>query len=372
MKILQAVFFGVLFVIASVALLFWGEGRAVATARALAEGARIVISADATGIDAANDGKLIHVSGEAVPQDTPRDTLFGIAAEGAVTLHRKVEMLQWKEITRDVEQTGSDGKTFKTIDYRYEKVWSGTPIDSASFHGASAPQNPSMPVEGESVDVAVVKLGAFSVAGSRISPLARFAPIPLTDAGIRQASAALRSTRPVWRVNDVFVSAENPDTPEVGDVRVNFSRGDVSRVSVVGLQEGEGLNDYLASNGKAIFLAESGDVPAQAMFKTANDDNTVLTWVLRGLGLFLMFFGFMMLLSPLTETLGRLSLIGELINGGAMLAALGMTMLVGGVVIGIGWIFFRPILGIAIILCGVLLAYGIGKLGGRKQPVTTG
>ena len=366
MKIIQAVLFGILFVLASVILLFWGEGRAVATARALAEGAKLVISVDASSVDTANEGKLVHVSGNAVPQDVPADQQFGIAADGAIALRRKVEMLQWTEIARDVKQTGSDGSTINSTQYSYEKKWASSPIDSSSFRGASAPVNPPMPVEGESFVAALVELGAFSVAGQKLASLASFRPVALNDRETRQAAAAIGSARPIWLVNDIFISADDPGQPQIGDLKVSFARGDVSTVSVIGKQQGGRVTDYSASNGKDIFLAENGTVPADAMFKTAIENNIVLTWVLRGVGLLTMLIGFALIFSPLTETLGRLPFVGGLINGGVMLAAVAMTLLLGGVVIGIGWIFFRPLLGIAIIVGGVSLAYGLGKLAPRK------
>src|SRR5690242_11372948 len=104
MGILKSAVFGLLLVVAAVVLLFWAEGRAVATARALEEGAGIVLSADSSKLDPANEGKLVHISGDAVAQGVPADTRFGITAEGAVRLVREVEMLQWKEVAREVER----------------------------------------------------------------------------------------------------------------------------------------------------------------------------------------------------------------------------------------------------------------------------
>src|SRR5689334_9251155 len=43
--------------------LFWNEGRAVQTARSLAEGGSAVVSVESNRVDPSNDGKLIHVTG---------------------------------------------------------------------------------------------------------------------------------------------------------------------------------------------------------------------------------------------------------------------------------------------------------------------
>jgi hypothetical protein len=369
MGILKSAFFGLLLIAAAAILLFWAEGRAVNTARALEEGAGLVIEIDAGKVDPANDGKLVHLSGHAVAQDVPADTRFGTKAEGAMRLVRKVEMLQWREVAREVERTGNDGKVVKTTVYDYEKVWSAMPISSSGFKAASAPKNPPMPVQGDTFDVLAAKVGGFTIAGNEVAALSRKTPLPLADAGIRQAAAALGGTKPMWLVNDMFLSASDPDSPEIGDIRIGYERGDVTRVSAVGKQQGERLIDYTTSNGRDVFLIQNGQASAQEMFKDAISGNVFLTWVIRIAGLALMFGGFLLSFTPLTMTLGRIPLIGGLVRGGASLVSVIMTLLLGGLVIGLGWIFFRPLLGIAIILAGVVLAFALGYFGKKKEAV---
>ncbi len=62
---LRGILVGLLLAGIGICLLFWGEGRAVRRAKALKEGASTVISAPATAPLAANEGKLVHFSGEA-------------------------------------------------------------------------------------------------------------------------------------------------------------------------------------------------------------------------------------------------------------------------------------------------------------------
>ena len=56
---------GLVLIVASIVGIFWNEGRAIDTARALAEGAGAVVSVDASAVDPANEGKLVHVMGAA-------------------------------------------------------------------------------------------------------------------------------------------------------------------------------------------------------------------------------------------------------------------------------------------------------------------
>src|SRR5262245_50116577 len=84
---------GLVLMVGMVVLLFWNEGRAVQTAKSLAEGAGAVVSVGVDGVDQANEGKLVHVTGPVTTDSTPSDDDFGVSAAG-VRLVRKVEMYQ--------------------------------------------------------------------------------------------------------------------------------------------------------------------------------------------------------------------------------------------------------------------------------------
>ncbi|MBV8315052.1 MAG: hypothetical protein JOZ53_08950, partial [Planctomycetaceae bacterium] len=72
--------FGLILFLASFVVLFWNEGRSVRTAKALAEGQAAVVSIPSDRVDAANEGKLVHISGEATTDQTLEDPQFHISA----------------------------------------------------------------------------------------------------------------------------------------------------------------------------------------------------------------------------------------------------------------------------------------------------
>ena len=140
-------FAGVLFGFALIAvacvLLFWNEGRAVTTARSLAEGAGLVHTVAADRIDPANEGRLIHVSGMLTAAGPALDTEFGMKSNG-VRLMRRVEMFQWtEEQDSETQKKLGGGETTKTT-YRYAKNWADHPIDSTKFKERSGHTNPQM------------------------------------------------------------------------------------------------------------------------------------------------------------------------------------------------------------------------------------
>ena len=55
----------------------------------------------------------------------------------------------------------------------------------------------------------------------------------------------------------------------------------------------------------------------------------------------------------LTGTLGQIPVVGGLVRGGAFLFGLAMTLALGSIVIAAGWIFYRPLLALAIAAIGI-------------------
>lgn len=127
---------GVLF-IAGIPLLFWNEGRSVKTTQALEEGAANCVAVpSADTIDAANEGKLIHVTGTAKTDDVLTDDIFsGISIKG-MRLSRTVEYYQWVENEKKEKKKNLGGSETTTTTYTYSKKWVSRPEDSSEFKEA--------------------------------------------------------------------------------------------------------------------------------------------------------------------------------------------------------------------------------------------
>jgi hypothetical protein len=103
-------------------------------------------------------------------------------------------------------------------------------------------------------------------------------------------------------------------------------------------------------------------MPAAAMFAAAEDDNAILTWVLRLVGALVIFFAFSLLFAPLKVVADIIPPLGWLVGFGTGLLAAMLTLVLAPVIIAIAWLTFRPLLAGAIILVGLALAFGISRL----------
>ncbi len=135
------VLFGLILIAGMIVLLFWNEGRAVQTEKALAEGAGAVVLVENAPVDPANDGKLIHVTGPVVTGQVLTDDAFGIEVEG-IRLVRTVEMFQWVESESSETKTSLGGGEDTVTTYTYSKEWKEGRVDSSEFKQPDNHQNP--------------------------------------------------------------------------------------------------------------------------------------------------------------------------------------------------------------------------------------
>ncbi|MFB2552642.1 TMEM43 family protein [Ensifer soli] len=365
---------GPLLLVAMVWLLSWNEGRSVAVYRALAEGASLVTDVGAEAVDPANEGRLVHVSGRVTPGSVPADPMFGVGAEGAVGLSRHVEMFQWVEDSRSETRTTLGGGEETVTTYSYRRDWRSGAVDSSGFRQAGH-DNPAFPVESARFTVPRAAVGAFSVDGAVLA--AEAAPQPATLPGdIEARGRALFGGRQAIRdAGTLVIASRSLASPAIGDLRIGFTRLDIAEASLVGAQQGDAITAYRASNGRALLLAENGRVPAEAMFATARAENRLVTWLVRLGGVFGLFLAFAMALSILGIAADVVPFLGGIVRFGTSVLALVLALVVGGVVIALAWIAYRPLLALGILAAALAAAALVAALRRRKAapaPVTFG
>ena len=355
---IKGVLFGLLLVVVAFPLLFWNEGRAVRTAKSLAEGRGAVVTASAERLDPANEGKLVHVAGRAKTAETVADPLFGVQAPNALRLKRKVEMLQWKETSKSEKKDKVGGGTETTTTYSYSQEWSETLVDSSRFKQPDGHRNPaSMPAKSEQWLASGVRLGAYTLSRAQVERIGGDEPLAVAGA---QPKADLG--RELREHAGGFFAGADPNAPKVGDLRITYARVGESDVTIVARQAGASFEPYRAQAGSTVDLQRRGIATADEMFSSAESANVAMTWILRGVGLALMVFGIGLVLRPLSVLASVLPILGDIVGAGTGLIA----MLVGGVLsvvtIAIAWIFYRPLLGIGLLAVAAGLGYGIVHL----------
>lgn len=360
---------GLVLLVASIWLLIWNEGRAIQTYRALSEGASQVVSVDGAAVDPANEGKLVHISGAVKSDQVPQDSQFGVTANGAVGLSRNVEMYQWIEKSESQTKKTLGGGEETTTTYSYAKEWRSDVVDSSRFKQPDDHRNPTSMPDGATFTARTAHVGAFSVRGKDMAGIGDYSRLSLTDSDLQQITAQVDASRPAKRNADGAYIGLNENLPNVGDLRITFQRIDVQTASIIGKQNHDALIPYQTTNHRDVFLTAAGDVNAGQMFKSAESENNVITWLVRAGGLFGLFVSFKLVFGLLPILGDLIPIVGSILGFGTSIVAFVLTLLVGPIVIAIGWFAYRPLLSVGIIAGGVLVALIITRLRG-KAPLS--
>ena len=354
--------FGLLFIMAAFVLEWWNEGRAVHRAQDLAEGAAAVVSVGDAAVRSENNGKLVHVSGKVTAEGTLSEPDFNFQV-AALNLSRSVEMYQWTEDRDSKTKKKIGGGTETVTEYSYKKEWSSRLHDSDDFHAPDGHRNPgSMPLDDGSWTAPGGRLGGFRLDQSMLSQLggkARFSP----PAEARASDSTFK------REGDEFYRGANSGSPEVGDIRVSFSIVPEGTHSIIAAQAGSSLKPFTTKGGRELLLLRTGTVGADAMFEKAQADNTALTWILRVGGVALMWLGFTMLFKPLVVLADVLPIAGRIVGAGVGFVSILIAIVLSLATIALAWLWYRPLLGLALVGIAVVEFYFLFKRVKKAEPV---
>ena len=251
---IKGVLFGGVLILLAPIMLFWNECNSVTTAQSLAEGAAAVVSVSPDTIDAANDGKLVHVSGDATTDETLSDADFGVSLK-AIKLKREVEMYQWVE--KSTTKSSSNSKKTK---YTYSKQWRTGLVKSSKF-GSKATRIPRPCRIKRRRAQRRTSLGGFTLSTSQIEYLTPEATYIPPETSYTQQDGYLLARR---RAHHRHRSCSLPHHRARSSQRC----GTAVRPTFA---------PYQTSAGKQLDMIQLSTATAEAMFSDAATANTVFT-----------------------------------------------------------------------------------------------
>lgn len=332
-------------------LLFWNEGRSLTTYKSLKEGGSTVVSVASDSIDPANAGKLIHLSGFADTKATLTDEDFGVSVN-ALKLRRNSEMYQWKEESSSETSKKLGGGTETVTEYTYTRVWSEKVINSDNFKRSQGHQNPgAIPYSSREQAADRVTLDAFTLSPSLLSKINSFEPLLISSE--TPLPEALKNKAQVYDAG--FYIGTEAANPQVGDVRIKFEMVKPVDVSVIAKQVGNSFAPYVTKASGSIELLQVGEHSADAMIAEAQASNKMLTWLLRLAGFICMTVGLNLILRPLSVVADVLPIVGTIVGAGTGLVAALIAAPASLLTIAIAWLFYRPLLGITLIVIAIAL-----------------
>jgi hypothetical protein len=277
-----------------------------------------------------------------------------------VRLVRHVEVFQWKEETHSETRAKFGGGEERTTTYKYVRTWSDKPIDSDRFKEPRGHTNPVMTYQSRDLLAAGTRLGAFAVPDSLVRGFGEAKRLAATE--VQANALQIRVNKPVAVNDGVLYVGRDPSQPAIGDMRISFAEVPLQTASVVAAQAGSGFAPFPTHTGTTVELIAAGTVPPKVMFQHAQEENVTMTWVLRLIGVIFMLIGFNLVLRPLAVAGSVIPLLGDVIGAGTFLVALVCTTAIAPIVIAFGWLWYRPLVGVGVLVVGAAATWGLSKL----------
>ncbi len=410
---IKGLFSGLIFIILGTVLLWWNEGRAVKTADMLGEAQKAVVEvADVSKVDPGLNGKLIHATAVATTTDSVSDSQFGVGVAGALRVTRSVEFYQWKEESQTTTKEKVGGTKEETTTYTYKKDWTSNPVNSQKFKDPQY-QNANfvlLNVKSQSFQAQNVTFGAYKMPPSMVGSIhaseginIKFDSKELAEynrsikglkekdyANVAQPKATADSAQAATQqvaadsartVNDdtrfAYVHesgnelylGRNPQQPEVGDVRITFTKTMPREVTVVAQVNGGSFGPFVASNGKEFTNVSDGNVPVNQIFQKEKDSNSTITWLLRLVGLLIVVGGFKSMFSLMYMLFKFLPFLANIVEMGVSIVSGVLGFGWSLIVIAVAWMFYRPLLSISLLVIVAAVIFFVWKRGKDKKAV---
>ena len=356
-------------------LLFWNEGDTVRTRKALEEGESACVHVESIDqVDPEMEGQLVHMTSLATTQHVLTDNQLGVSTT-AIALKRTTEMFQWVEHSKTEEKKNLGGSVTKTTTYNYTKEWLESAVDSSGFKEQGHDNPGFIEFPSEEKRAANVTFGAFRLSGSQIASIGGASPYVFPTNWVCPVAKCVRNGSVVYIPNAAARNGSESNvirnvvsTPMIGDMRVRFDVVRPHEISIVARQYGDTFVKYTAKNKKSVQLLSDGVKDADEMFASAQSANTVKCWIFRFIGFLMMFFGLSMVFKPISVLGDVVPFIGTILEFGIGLVSFVLALVCALVTIAIAWLFYRPIIGILLLVAAGALVFWLKSRRRKSVP----
>ncbi len=341
---------GVILFLIGVVGLFWNEGNYVKTQKALNEAQeQMVLVSDTETYQAANEGKVVFMSGTAMTEDGVDDTTFDFGIM-ALAMNRKVQYYQWEESSETKEEQKLGGGTETTTTYNYKKVWTDEPIDSSSFKKSGYKNTVALgDVKEASFYAKDASLGAYTLSAAQLAMISGGDLLSLDDVEITVGEDV--NAEVLDDVLYIHANATSSQESQVGDMKISWTFvGEEMPVSFIAKQQGKTFVPYVASSGREVFLLATGVQSPEALFGDAHSDNSVMLWVIRIVGYICVGLGLSFLAAPLQALANVIPFLGSILGAASAIISFFIAIPISLVIIAIAWLFYRPVIAIILLL----------------------
>lgn len=355
---------GIVLIFGSCFMLYWNEGRTDYSKIAAQS-----VPVQSQQVDQSANGKFVSVTGSITGRQIG-DGAY-LKPVSTVAVQRIVEQYAWVETQHTQSHDNTGGSQTNTTTYTYAEQWVDRPADSSTFHNPSGHQNSIKPLNDTLVKAPSSQVGAYTFdpqtiklpslqdmplnaantmlpdptvsalstpvtgCGSGTSRLPYNCPAQPLSSAPATATAAL-SNISLASSQYLYGGTGNLATPQLGDIRISYKDLPTgTTVTVFGQLDNGTVDTYTDASKHSVYELLKGD--RQTAIATLHNQYQKTAWILRGVGIGLIWIGLMMLLAPLDMLLDFIPFVGEIGGALSLVITLPIALVLGGTVIVIGY-----------------------------------
>ena len=160
----------------------------------------------------------------------------------------------------------------------------------------------------------------------------------------------------IHQAGNVLYFGRVPGAPEVGDVRVTFEKVVPAKVTVMAVVDGDTFKPFKAKNGKRFQTLVMGQKSGDEIIEAEKEANNMILWFLRILGVMIVIGGLKGIFGFIETILKVVPFIAGIFGWGVGLVCTVLGVVWSLIVIALAWLFYRPLLGISLlVLAGLLI-----------------
>ena len=160
----------------------------------------------------------------------------------------------------------------------------------------------------------------------------------------------------VHQAGNVLYFGRVPGAPEIGDVRVTFEKVVPAKVTVMAVVDGDTFKPYKAKNGKRFQTLVMGQKSGDEIIDAEKEANNMILWALRIIGIMIVIGGLKGIFGFLETILKVVPFVANIFGWGVGIVCTVIGIVWSLIVIALAWLFYRPLLGISLlVLAGFLV-----------------
>lgn len=267
-----------------------------------------------------------------------------------ISIERNVEMYAWQEETQSKSQKNIGGSETTETTYTYKKEWTSNPDNSSNFKKIEGHQNPQMTLNNNSIKVINAEIGMYDVDMNQLT-LPQHKNIQLNNNNV-----ILENDLKLANDQYLFKGSGSINSPEIGAIRVSYSviHNPLDTATIFGKLDttNQKISPYYGTKNTKLYRVFEG--ARDTAISTMKTEHTILTWILRGVGFTLMWFGLMALFGPISVFLDVLPIFGSISKAGIGLITFLVSLVLSIITILVSMIIHNLIALIVVVL-GIII-----------------